>query len=294
MRDLLGGKGANVAEMTRVLGARAGAGRLHDHHRGLRGVHGGRAHRARGPRGAGGRGAGAAGGAGRQAPGRRRGPAAGVGALGRARVDARHARHRPEPGPERRRRSRAWPRATGNERFAWDSYRRFVQMFGNVCRGVRGEAIEDAIKQRKQAAGVKLDTELSVDDLKGARRRLQGPLPRPDRRGLPAGPARAADPGDPGGVRLLGRRAGGEYRRINAHPGRLGHGGERAADGVRQQGRPRRARAWPSARDEVTGAPEPSGDFLVNAQGEDVVSGVRTPLDIAELARRACPTPTPS
>src|SRR5215217_842397 len=55
---------------------------------------------------------------------------------------------------------------TGNERFAWDSYRRFVQMFGNVCRGVLGERIEDAIKVQKRAAGVKDDTELSVDDLK--------------------------------------------------------------------------------------------------------------------------------
>src|SRR3954467_4781666 len=55
---------------------------------------------------------------------------------------------------------------TENERFAWDSYRRFVQMFGNVCRGVSGEAIEDRIKQRKQQAGVKDDTELSTDDLK--------------------------------------------------------------------------------------------------------------------------------
>src|SRR5437588_10035318 len=57
-------------------------------------------------------------------------------------------------------------RATANERFAWDSYRRFVQMFGNVCRGVPGEQIERAIAERKRAAGVKLDTELSVDDLK--------------------------------------------------------------------------------------------------------------------------------
>src|SRR6059058_2305249 len=57
-------------------------------------------------------------------------------------------------------------RATGNERFAWDSYRRFVQMFGNVCRGVPGERIEDAIKERKRAAGVTEDTELSVDDLR--------------------------------------------------------------------------------------------------------------------------------
>src|SRR5436309_8044825 len=58
-------------------------------------------------------------------------------------------------------------RSTGNERFAWDSYRRFVQMFGNVCHGVPGERIEDAIKRRKGAAGVSEDVELAVDDLKG-------------------------------------------------------------------------------------------------------------------------------
>ena len=55
---------------------------------------------------------------------------------------------------------------TRNERFAWDSYRRFVQMFGNVCRGVPGEKIEDKIKERKKEAGVKDDTELTTDDLK--------------------------------------------------------------------------------------------------------------------------------
>src|SRR3954466_12227150 len=58
-------------------------------------------------------------------------------------------------------------RKTENERFAWDSYRRFVQMFGNVCRGVSGEKIEQAIKRRKDDARVKLDTELGVEDLKG-------------------------------------------------------------------------------------------------------------------------------
>src|SRR3954449_1036522 len=55
---------------------------------------------------------------------------------------------------------------TENERFAWDSYRRFVQMYGNVARGMPGEAFEDAIKEQKQQAGVKDDTELSTDDLK--------------------------------------------------------------------------------------------------------------------------------
>src|SRR5919199_2912159 len=55
---------------------------------------------------------------------------------------------------------------TGNERFAWDSYRRFVQMFGNVCRGVPGDRLEQAIADRKRQAGVKDDTELSTDDLR--------------------------------------------------------------------------------------------------------------------------------
>src|SRR4051794_4545872 len=55
---------------------------------------------------------------------------------------------------------------TGNPRFAWDSFRRFVQMFGNVCRGVPGERFEDAIKARKKEREVKDDTELDTDDLK--------------------------------------------------------------------------------------------------------------------------------
>src|SRR3954470_6502530 len=51
--------------------------------------------------------------------------------------------------------------STSNERFAWDSYRRFTQMFGNVCRDIPGERYEKAIAERKRASGVKLDTELS-------------------------------------------------------------------------------------------------------------------------------------
>src|SRR5690349_13640898 len=58
------------------------------------------------------------------------------------------------------------PRAAGNGRFAWDSYRRFVQMFGNVSRGIPGEQFEDAIKAIKSDRGVKQDTELDVDALK--------------------------------------------------------------------------------------------------------------------------------
>jgi len=61
---------------------------------------------------------------------------------------------------------RGLARATGNERFAWDSYRRFVQMFGNVVRGVSGERIEVEIAALKSRRGVELDTDLEVDDLR--------------------------------------------------------------------------------------------------------------------------------
>src|SRR3954467_808403 len=57
-------------------------------------------------------------------------------------------------------------KTTENERFAWDSYRRFVQMFGNVSHGIKGEQFEDAIKAIKQDRGVKDDVELDVDALK--------------------------------------------------------------------------------------------------------------------------------
>ncbi|MEA2307915.1 MAG: pyruvate, orthophosphate dikinase [Thermoleophilaceae bacterium] len=173
-------------------------------------------------------------------------------------------------------------RATGNERFAWDSYRRFVQMFGNVCRGVPGEAIEDAIKARKQHAGVRDDTELSVDDLRVLtddfkrlyRDRTGEDFPTDPREQLRQAIRAVFDS-------WLGDRAV-EYRRINRIPDEwgtavnvqqmvFGNSGENSCSGVA------------FSRDEITGAQDPSGDFLVNAQGEDVVSGVRTPRDLGEL-----------
>jgi pyruvate,orthophosphate dikinase len=171
---------------------------------------------------------------------------------------------------------------TGNARFAWDSYRRFVQMFGNVCRGVPGERFEDAIKERKSESGVKDDTELDTDDLKALtdtfksifREHTGEDFPQEPRDQLRQAIRAVFDS-------WLGPRAV-EYRRINRLPDEwgtavnvqqmvFGNRGDDCATGVA------------FSRDEITGAPEPSGDFLVNAQGEDVVSGVRTPLDISEM-----------
>ena len=78
----------------------------------------------------------------------------------------------------------------------------------------------------------------------------------------------------------MGDRA--RHYRHQPHPGRLGNRGQRPADGVRQRGDDS-CSGVAFSRDEITGEPTPSGDFLPNAQGEDVVSGVRTPQDLHEL-----------
>src|SRR4051812_30014766 len=173
-------------------------------------------------------------------------------------------------------------RSTSNGWFAWDSYRRFVQMFGNVCRGVSGDAIEQAIAEQKKKAGVKLDTELSEDDLKalvGAFKQLYRDQTGED---FPQDPREQLEQA----IRAvfdswMGERAV-QYRRINHLPDEwgtavnvqqmvFGNKGDDSGTGV------------VFSRDERTGEPKLSGDFLVNAQGEDVVSGVRTPRDIDEL-----------
>jgi len=167
-------------------------------------------------------------------------------------------------------------RATDNERFAWDSYRRFVQMFGNVSRGVPGERFEAAIREVKSARGVTLDTELDVEALRELTGRFKELYDFPQD---PMEQLRLA-------IRAVFDSWNGDravtYRRIHRIPDDwgtavnvqqmvFGNKGETSGSGVA------------FSRDEVTGAPEPSGDFLPNAQGEDVVSGVRTPRDIREL-----------
>ncbi|HEV3387814.1 MAG TPA: pyruvate, phosphate dikinase, partial [Solirubrobacteraceae bacterium] len=168
-------------------------------------------------------------------------------------------------------------RATDNERFAWDSYRRLVQMFGNVVDGVEGDRFEGAIANAKRDAGVESDAELPVDSLKGLVDEFKGfyDFPQYPQEQLRRAILAVFDS-------WTGERAV-SYRRINRIPDDwgtavnvqqmvFGNKGDDSATGVA------------FSRDEVTGAPEPSGDFLVNAQGEDVVSGVRTPRDISELA----------
>ena len=171
---------------------------------------------------------------------------------------------------------------TENDRFAWDSYRRFVQMFGNVSRGIPGERFEEAIRAAKSERGVKEDTDLDVDALRELTATFKDIYREETGEDFPQDPQEQ--------LRLairavfdswLGERAV-AYRRMNRIPDEwgtavnvqqmvFGNKGDTSGSGVA------------FSRDEVTGAPEPSGDFLPNAQGEDVVSGVRTPRDIADI-----------
>ena len=149
-------------------------------------------------------------------------------------------------------------------------------MFGNVVCGVPGERFEDEIARAKAARGVTLDTELDADALQELTRRFQAlyDFPTDPREQLRRAIEAVFDSWS--GDRAIA------YRRINGIPDDWG-----TAVNVQQMVFGNRGPASCSgvafSRDEVTGAPEPSGDFLRDAQGEDVVSGARTPLDLAEL-----------
>ena len=115
-------------------------------------------------------------------------------------------------------------------------------MYGNVVAGIPGERFEQAIAAAKGERGVSLDTELDA----GALRELTGEFKRLYE--FPADPPRAAARRDPRGVRLLAGRARGRLPAHQPHPRRVGHGGERPADGVRQPRREQRQRRGLLAR----------------------------------------------
>jgi pyruvate, orthophosphate dikinase len=166
---------------------------------------------------------------------------------------------------------------TDDERFAADCYRRLVQMFGNVVRGVPGEQFQDEIARVKRERGVALDIELDAAALGELTESFKSffEFPTDPREQLIQSIRAVFDS-------WMGERAV-QYRRINRLPDDWGtavnvqqmvygnKGGDDSCSGVA------------FSRDEVTGGPKPSGDFLPNAQGEDVVSGVRTPRDLSEL-----------
>ena len=175
---------------------------------------------------------------------------------------------------------------SGDARFAWDSYRRFIQMYSDVVLGLDHHLFEDALEIAKEDNGYFTDVETAGRGLAGAGRRVQG-----DRRGragppVPAGRARAAVGRDraPCSISWDSDRAK-VYRRLNDIPGDwgtavnvqamvFGNMGDTSATGVA------------FTRDPATGERAYYGEWLVNAQGEDVVAGIRTPQYLTKARAR--------
>ena len=127
--------------------------------------------------------------------------------------------------------------AGADKRFAYDSYRRFMQMYSNVVLGIDHHLFEDRLEDFKHDRGYVLDTDLDGDDWSESQRRLQGDRRARGGQAVPAGSARAALGRHRRGVRLVDEPARGHLSPPARHPGKLGHRRQRAGDGVRQHGR---------------------------------------------------------
>lgn len=171
---------------------------------------------------------------------------------------------------------------TSNERFAYDSYRRFIDMFGNVVMGIPHEEFENAIESLKDSKGVELDTELDTKDLKELVNRYKAVYRKATGYMFPSDPFEQLEWAINAVFESWNSERAIKYRRINHITGLLGTAvnvqamvygnmGDDCATGVC------------FTRNPSTGENELYGEFLVNAQGEDVVAGIRTPKDIKEL-----------
>jgi pyruvate,orthophosphate dikinase len=173
-------------------------------------------------------------------------------------------------------------RRTGNGRFAFDSYRRFIQMFGNVVLEIPKDAFEHEFDAVKRATGAKLDTDLDEDALRDVVGRYKGVVQKRSGKPFPQNPDHQLRMSRDAVFRSWMNPRAREYRRIYDIPDDIGtavnvqmmvfgNTGDRSGTGVG------------FTRNPATGKKEFFGEFLINAQGEDVVAGIRTPQPIREL-----------
>jgi pyruvate,orthophosphate dikinase len=169
-------------------------------------------------------------------------------------------------------------RLTNNERFAYDSYRRLINMYGDTVMGVPHDEFEHELSAVKREAGVELDTDLNTEQLKEVVRRYKEVYKRGTGQNFPQDPLVQLE----GAIEAVFKSWMGEraikYREINEVRGLLGTAvnvqamvfgnmGDDSATGVA------------FTRNPSTGENKFYGEFLINAQGEDVVAGIRTPID---------------
>ena len=171
---------------------------------------------------------------------------------------------------------------SGNERFAWDSYRRLIQMFGKTVLDIDGDLFSDALDELKAERGVKGDTDLTAEDLKGLVDTFKGIVKEQTGKDFPQDPRTQMDMGIEAVFRSWNTERARIYRRRERIPHDLGTAvnictmvfgnmGENSGTGVC------------FTRDPSSGHSGVYGDYLENAQGEDVVAGIRNTLPLSAL-----------
>ncbi len=175
-------------------------------------------------------------------------------------------------------------RKTGNERFAWDAYRRFIQMFGNVAKGIEIENFESVLEKTKRDKGVALDTGLDAKDLKKLVTSYKKVYRKLQKEDFPQDPLVQLEEAINAVFGSWENEKAIKYRKIHTISGLLGTAvnvqsmvfgnfGDESGTGVC------------FSRDPSTGEKVFYGEYLMNAQGEDVVAGIRTPHTIGELKK---------
>ncbi|HEY8311085.1 MAG TPA: pyruvate, phosphate dikinase, partial [Gemmatimonadaceae bacterium] len=176
-------------------------------------------------------------------------------------------------------------RESGSARFAYDSYRRFIQMYADVVLGVPSSSFEHLLTSKRMTAGVETDAELSEDALRNLTEEFKAIVRNRTGKPFPTDPTEQLW----GAIEAVWRswtlKKARDYRKVNAIPETLGTGvnivamvfgnlGDDSGTGVA------------FTRDPSTGEHKFYGEFLINAQGEDVVAGIRTPMAIDQMATR--------
>ena len=179
----------------------------------------------------------------------------------------------------------ALAKATSNERFAYDSYRRFILMFTNIAKGHPRDDMNKMLDDLKQSKGYKLDQEVTADELKVLVKDYKDYYKKTFNQDFPSEPKEQLIEAVKAVFRSWDNDRANEFRRMNNIPYEwgtavtvqsmvFGNKNEQSGTGVA------------FSRDPSTGENKISAEYLPNAQGEDVVAGVRTPLHIEELKKR--------
>ncbi len=174
---------------------------------------------------------------------------------------------------------------SGNPRWAWDCYRRFIQMYSDVVMEVGKKYFEQLIDEMKEAKGIKFDVELTAEDLKELASQFKAEYKAKIGADFPTDPKEQLMGAIKAVFRSWDNPRANVYRRdndipyswgtaVNVQMMAFGNMGDNCGTGVA------------FTRDPATGEKKLMGEFLVNAQGEDVVAGVRTPMPIAQMAEK--------